>query len=76
VDPVTPLVTWQVVAHVDPRHAASSLGAQVSTTLSYSLALPASVTSPGENGILAQAISAAVDLSVTNFGNDATRCAQ
>jgi len=39
-------------------------------------ALPASVTSPGENGILAQAISAAVDLSVTNFSNDATRCAQ
>jgi len=76
VDPVTPLVTGQVFAHVDPRDAASSLGAQVGTTLSYSLALPASVTGPGENGILAQAISAAVDLSVTNFSNDATRCAQ
>ena len=37
-------------------------------------ALPVGVTSPGQNGILAQAVSAVVDLSVTNFTNDPALC--
>ena len=76
VDPVTPLVTGKVFAHSTPKNADSSLGAQVGSTLTYPAALPAGVSSTGENGILAQSISAVVDLSVTNFSNDPTRCTQ
>jgi sugar lactone lactonase YvrE len=76
VDPVTPLVTGKVFAHITPKNADSSLGAQVGPTLTYPAALPAGVSSTGENGILAQSISAVVDLSVTNFSNDPTRCTQ
>jgi hypothetical protein len=49
---------------------------QVGPTLTYQppVALPAGVTSPGQNGILAQAISAVIDLSVTNFTNDPALC--
>ena len=51
------------------------LGAQVGATLTYRpAALPAGVTSSGENGILASAISAVLNVSVTNFTNNATQC--
>jgi hypothetical protein len=77
VDPATPLVTGKVFAHSTPKNADSSLGAQVGPTLTYQPnALPAGVSSTGENGILAQAVNAVVDLSVTNFSNDPARCAQ
>jgi hypothetical protein len=70
-------VTGKVFAHSTPKNADSSLGAQVGPTLTYQPnALPAGVSSTGENGILAQAVNAVVDLSVTNFSNDPARCAQ
>jgi hypothetical protein len=75
VDPATPRVTGKVYAHTAPLDPDSELAAQVGPTLTYGpAALPEGVSSPGQNGILAQAISAAVDLSVTNFTNDAARC--
>jgi hypothetical protein len=80
VTPTTPTVTGKVFKHSDPQDPNSGLGAQVGATLTYPTptdpaALPDGVTSPGQNGILAQAVSTRVDLSVTNFSNDATRCA-
>ena len=48
---------------------------QVGTTLTYQpAALPAGVSSQGQNGILAQAVNAVVDLSATNFSNDPALC--
>ena len=53
----------------------SALGAQVGNTLNYSpQALPAGVASAGEIGILGSAVNAFLNVSVTNFTNDATRC--
>ena len=75
VDPATRLMTGSVFAHTAPRDAESPLGAQVGPTLTYQpSALPLGVTSPGQNGILARAVSAAVDLSVTNYSNDPSLC--
>jgi hypothetical protein len=37
-------------------------------------ALPPGVTSPGQNGIIAQGVGAVIDLRVTNFSNDAALC--
>ena len=54
--------------------------AQIGLTLEYPApgqpaSLPSGVSSPGQNGVLAQAVSAVVDLSLTNFGNDPAICA-
>ena len=70
----TPTVTGKVFAHATATDPNSALGGQVGTTLTYSGALPAGVTSPGENGIMASAISAVVTSSVTNFTNDPVAC--
>ncbi len=75
VDPATPRITGKVFTHSVPRDPDSALGVQVGTTLTYQpMSLPAGVTSPGQNGILAQAVRAVVDLSVTNFSNDPALC--
>ncbi len=74
VDPAnTPAVTGKVFTHSTPTDPNSALGAQVGSTLMYP-ALPAGVTSSGENGILGSGISAVLNVSVTNFTNNATRC--
>jgi uncharacterized repeat protein (TIGR01451 family) len=69
-----PLVTGRVFTHSTPLDPDSPLGVQVGTTLTYFNPLPEGVSSPGQNGILAQAVSAVVDLSVTNFTNDPALC--
>ncbi len=64
----TPTVTGKVFAHATATDPNSALGAQVGSTLTYGAALPAGVTSPGENGIMAfSSVSALVNSSVTNF---------
>jgi hypothetical protein len=70
-----PLVTGKVFTHSTPTDPDSPLGVQVGTTLTYEQPLPDGVSHPGQNGILAQAVSAVVDLSVTNFTNDPALCA-
>jgi hypothetical protein len=71
----TPKVTGRVFAHQDPDDPNSALGAQIGGTVTYAeAALPAGVTSPGQDAILAQAVSTAVDLSVTNFSNKPGAC--
>jgi hypothetical protein len=77
VDPAIPTVTGKVLRHSTPTDPNSLLGAQVGSTLIYQpqpAVLPAGVTSPGENGILASSINAVLNVSVTNFSNDATQC--
>jgi hypothetical protein len=74
VDPTTPRVTGKVFTHSVPLNPDSALGVQVGATLTYELPLPDGVSSPGQNGIMAQAVSAVVDLSVTNFSNDPAVC--
>ena len=77
VDPAattTPKVTGQVFSHEDAEDPNSNLGPQIGGTVTFNGALPAGVTTPGQNAILAQAVSAVVDLSVTNFSNDPARC--
>jgi hypothetical protein len=69
-----PLVTGNVFTHQTPLDPDSPLGVQVGTSLTYFNPLPDGVSSPGQNGILAQAINAVVDLSVTNFTNDPALC--
>src|SRR5262249_25005082 len=73
-----PTVTGNVFTHTDPRDPNSPLGAPVmpglGPALTYDQGLPPGVTSPGENAILAQAVSAVVDLSVTNFANGPEVC--
>jgi len=69
-----PLVTGNVFTHQTPLDPDSPLGVRVGTTLTYFNPLPEGVSSSGQNGILAQAISAVVDLSVTNFTNDPALC--
>jgi hypothetical protein len=60
-------VTGEVFAHSSTTDPDSSLGAQVGATLAFSGPLPAGVDPAGEIGIIASAVSAAVDTSVTNF---------
>lgn len=60
-------VTGKVFRHVDPSDADSGLDTQVGTTLSFAGARPAGVDATGEIGIVASAVSAVVDSSVTNF---------
>jgi hypothetical protein len=75
VDPESPTVTGRVFQHSMPTDPNSALGAQVGKTLTYNpSALPAGVTCSGESGILGSAISAVLNVSVTNFTNNATRC--
>ena len=84
VDPAIPTVTGKVFKHSTPGDPNSALvpeelGGQVGSTLIYQpqpAVLPAGVTSPGKNGILASSINAVLNVSVTNFTNDATRCGQ
>jgi Protein of unknown function (DUF1566) len=71
----TPKVTGKVFRHTTATNPNSALGAQVGVTLTYSPgSLPAGVSSPGENGIMASGISAIVNSSVTNFTNDPVAC--
>jgi hypothetical protein len=75
VDPGTPKVTGRVFKHATATDPNSALGAQVGATLTYTPgSLPAGVTSPGENGIMAEAVNALVNSSVTNFTNDPVAC--
>jgi hypothetical protein len=75
VNPAIPKVTGKVFRHSIPTDPNSALGDQVGKTLKYRpAALPDGVTSPGENGILASSIGAVLNVSVTNFTNDATQC--
>jgi hypothetical protein len=66
-------VTGKVFTHVTPRDPNSPLDVQVGTTLTNS-GLPEGVTSSGEIGILGSAIGAVLNVSVTNFTNNATQC--
>jgi hypothetical protein len=67
-------VTWRWVVRIT-RLPHPVVGPQVGSTLTYSPAvLPSGVTSPGENGLIATVINAAVNSSVTNFATDATQC--
>jgi hypothetical protein len=77
VNPASPgaTVTGKVFRHSTPADPNSALGAQVGTTLTYSPGtLPAGVASTGENGILGSSINAVLNVSVTNFSNNATQC--
>ena len=73
VDPGTPTVTGKVFKHATGTDPNSALGAQVGATLTFG-SLPAGVASPGENGLMAEAVSASVTSSVTNFTNDPVAC--
>ena len=75
VNPAGPTVTGKVVRHSTPADPNSALDTQVGPTLTYSpAALPAGVASTGENGILGSSINAVLNVSVTNFTNNATQC--
>jgi sugar lactone lactonase YvrE len=75
VDPAVPSVTGKVFTHTTPSDPNSDLGFKVGTTLTYEPGvLPAGVLATGENALLAQAVSAVVDLSITNFTNDPDLC--
>jgi hypothetical protein len=77
VDPASPTVTGKVFRHSTPTDPNSALDAQVGTTLTYHpdpAVLPPGVASTGENGILGSSISAVLNVSVTNFSNNATQC--
>ena len=77
VDPAIPKVTGKVIRHSASTDPNSPLGEQVGATLKYRPdALPAGVTSPGKSGILASSIGAVLNVSVTNFSNNATLCGQ
>ena len=76
VDPARPNVTGSVFTHVAPSDPNSDLGVQVGTTLIYRPdVLPAGISDRGQDALMAQAVSAVVDLSITNFTND-ERCAR
>jgi hypothetical protein len=60
-------VTARVFGHTTPADPNSPTGAQVSGTLSFSGARPAGVDATGEVGIVASAVGASVNSSVTNF---------
>jgi hypothetical protein len=72
-DPGSPTVTGKVFKHATGTNPNSALGAQVGATLTFG-SLPAGVASPGENGLIAEAVSATVTSSVTNFTNDPVAC--
>ena len=60
-------VTGKVFTHSSTTDPDSSLGAQTGPTLVFSGLLPTGVDPTGEIGIIASAVSAVVDSSVTNF---------
>jgi hypothetical protein len=81
VDPAIPKVTGKVFKHkpaTDPNLPVDSPPLeQVGPTLKYRPeALPAGLTSPGKTGILASSIGAVLNVSVTNFSNNAALCGQ
>jgi hypothetical protein len=61
------VVTGKVFRHTTATDPNSAVDGQVGGTLSFSGARPAGVDATGEVGIVAQATSAVVDSSVTNF---------
>jgi Na+/H+ antiporter NhaD/arsenite permease-like protein len=63
-------VTGKVFRHATPTDPASALGAQVGGTLTFNGARPAGIDATGEIGMVAAAVSAVVDSSVTNFTID------
>jgi N-acetylneuraminic acid mutarotase len=63
-------VTGKVFRHTVPSDPNSPVDGQVGGTLSFTGPLPAGVGTTGEVGIVASAISAVVDSSVTNFTID------
>jgi hypothetical protein len=69
----THTVTREVFTHTVAEDPNSPLGVQVGTTLTNA-GLPLGVTSSGEIGILGSAIGAVLNVSVTNFTNNATQC--
>lgn len=78
VDPASATVTGKVFSHSAPADPNSALFAQVGTTLTYHpdpAVLPLGVASTGEDGILGSSINAVLNVSVTNFSNNATQCA-
>jgi hypothetical protein len=77
VDPATAKVTGEVFRHSTPKDPNSALGVRVAPPLTYqpaSGALPDGVTSPGKHGVVASSINAVLNVSLTNFTNDATLC--
>jgi DNA-binding beta-propeller fold protein YncE len=77
VDPTIPKVTGRVFKHSASTNPNSPLGDQIGATLKYRPeVLPAGLTSPGKTGILASSIGAVLNVSVTNFSNNAALCAQ
>ena len=60
-------VTGTVSRHMVPTNPDSPVTTQIGGTLSFSGPLPSGVDPSGEVGLVARAISALVDLSVTNF---------
>jgi hypothetical protein len=60
-------VTGRVFRHMTASDPGSGVGVQVGATLSFAGPRPAGVDATGEVGIIASAINAVVDSSVTNF---------
>jgi hypothetical protein len=68
VDPVANVsVTGKLFQHVVATNPNSPLGPQVGGTLTYTAPLPSGVDTQGEVGLVARAVNAVVDTSVTNF---------
>ena len=63
-------ITGKVFAHATPSDPASPLGGQVGATLTFSGARPTGIEATGEVGMVATAVSATVDSSVTGFTID------
>jgi hypothetical protein len=75
VDPANLTVTGRVFTHSVPTDPNSPRDTQVGNTLTYHpSALPEGVLSSGESGILGSAISAVLNVSLTNFSNNAPQC--
>jgi len=64
-DPIT--VTGKVFRHTVPTNPNSPLGTQVDGNLEFSGPLPIGLDPTGDIGLVARAVSAVADLSVTNF---------
>ena len=73
IDPANSKVTGKVFRHEMRTDPNSAVGGQVVTT-PLEAALPTGMTNPGKSGILASSIGAVLNVSVTNFSNDATKC--
>jgi hypothetical protein len=63
----TASVTGQVFRHLDPADPHSGVGSQVGATLTFTGPRPDGVDATGQAGLIAAAVSAAVDASVANF---------